>query len=223
MDVKREVGWEALIDAYVDASNSRDIEALMALTDPGIAFYDAFWQETCVGRDFRLYMEDWFKIDSYFYSRLDPAIVTTNGAAFRYSAADRYQKNPHEAMYTGVEVLTQHAGKIVTISDFYADPSSEALEEATRVSAVRHGQPKYATHGFGTLQKSELRRRLRMMIEAGELRHDTYLTVRELAALLGCTPIQLIDLASGDPRSESESALQRQFDLAATEVLSKLF
>lgn len=55
--------------------------------------------------------------------------------------------------------------------------------EATRVSAMQHGQPKYATHGFGTLQKSELRRRLRMMIEAGELRHDTYLTVRELAVL----------------------------------------
>ena len=95
--------------------------------------------------------------------------------------------------------------------------------EAIRVSTMRHGQPKYATHGFGTLQKSELRRRLRMMIEAGELRHDTYLTVREFAALLGCTPIQLIDLASGDPRSESESALQRQIDLAATEVLAKLF
>lgn len=219
METTDVVDWEELVDAYLEACNKRDIEALLALTHPGIAYYDAFWQETCVGRDFRQYMEDWFRIDPYTYSRLGPAIVTEKGAAYRYTAVDRYQQNPHETMHTGAEVLTQRAGKIVTISDFYADPSGEALEETIQVSAMRHGQTRYAASGLGTLRKSELRRQISRLLDHELMHLDADLTVHQLADRIGCTPGQFFRVLIADFDVQIEEAMGDQTGMPVRELL----
>ena len=214
--------WEDLIDRYVDAHNKRDIDALCALTAPGVAYYDAFWRESCVGRDFRQYTQDWLSTDVFTYSRNGPAVVNGDGAAFRYTAIDPGQANPHEALYTGAEILTVAHGKIVTISDYYFDPSQEALEEVIASSATRHGQATYATHGFGTARKSELRKRLREMIDRGALTPQTDLTVMELAASIGCTPSQLLELATVEPAEDNTSRLVKQINMPAADLISRL-
>lgn len=193
----RDFDWETLIDRNIDACNARDLDAFFEIAHPGIAYFDAFWRETCVGRDFRQYMQDWFAIDRFEYSRIGRVIRTSEGAAFRYSAIDMHAEVLDEAMYTGIEVFTVREGKIVTISDYYCDPSTEAMREVIRLSASRHGQPRYATAGYSQVRMSVLQRRVVSLIETQDLHLDADLTIHELARMIECTPGQLVALATG--------------------------
>ncbi len=178
---------QELVDRYLEANNARDLDAVMELLHPGVAYYDSFWRETCVGIDFRQYLADWFEIDTHVYRQIgELVIVEDQSVGFRYGAYDESEGE----VYRGAEVLVLNAGKILTISDYYCDPSQEALEEVVSLSIKRHGSPKYASSGFGAAPGSHVRRQILNMRDRDAVHLDADLTVHRLAESLGCTPGQ---------------------------------
>ena len=214
--------WEALIDRYIDVSNKRDLDGFFDLVHPGVAYFDAFWRETCVGRDLRQYMEDWYAIDTFEYRRLGEIITTRDGAVFRYSALDVNTDVVAEAMYTGAEVLTVESGKILTISDYYCDPTPDAMAELIAASAMRHGQSRYATAGYSQARLSKLQRRVVALIEDEDLHLDAGLTVHELAERAGCTPGHLIALAGGQGKPENADSSSELLTRPAAQMIAAI-
>ena len=49
---------DELVEKYINAWNRSDVSGLLDLMHPGAAYHDAFWAETCVGRDLALYFRD---------------------------------------------------------------------------------------------------------------------------------------------------------------------
>lgn len=217
-----DVDWEALIDRYIEISNKRDLDAFFEIVQPGLAYYDAFWRETCVGRDLRQYMADWYAVDPCEYTRIGELIVTPDGAAFRYSALARDAADADEASYYGAEVLTAKDGKLVTISDYYCDPSTEALLEVIELSASRHGQSRYATAGFGANHMVEIRLRLEAFAATEGLQLHPDLTALQLAEMMGCTPGQMLALATQVYSDDEKAARATLRVMPASEVIGKI-
>jgi len=216
------VDWEDFIDKYLSLFNEHDVDGLLDLMHPGVAFYDAFWGETCVGSDMRQYLEDWFAVDQYQYSKFGEIVVSDDGAAFRYNAVDVNRQNLAEGVFNGAEVLTAKHGRLVTISDYYFDPNAEALEEVISLSGLRHGQSKYATNGFSAARKSGIRRKIQAMVDTSQLYLDADLTVHELAETIGCTPGQLIALATGNGDTDSEAMDDELLAWPATRIIESI-
>jgi len=193
-----------LVDRYLAASNARDLDAVFELFHPGVAYYDAFWRETCVGGDFRQYLADWFTIDELVYEQTGELIIVDDeSVGLRYSARD---ENGTE-VYAGAEVLALKDGMILTISDYYCDPSELALEEVVALSVKRHGAPKYASSGLSAAQRSQVRRQISELLNAELMHLDAELTVHRLAQKLRCTPGQLFSVLITDFHLDIEDKL----------------
>lgn len=216
------VDWEDLIDRYLSAFNDHDVDAVLDLMHPGVAFYDAFWGETCVGSDMRQYFEDWFAVDPYQYTRFGEIVVSDDGAAYRYNTVNVARQSLAESAFRGAEVLTAKHGKLLTISDYYVDPNADALEEVIGLSVLRHGQSKYATKGFSAARKSRLRRKIQGMVNTSQLHLDADLTVRQLAEMIGCTPGELIELAIGSSNTNTEVMEDELVAGPATQIIEKI-
>lgn len=185
---------QRLIDAYFSAWNLRDTDALLALMHSGATIYDAFWRETCVGRDLRQYLQNSFDEDIYWYRQDGDAIETESGVVYRYHAYERADFDGRKVILNGAEVLTLRDGKIITISDIYCDPSPAALIEIARLAAKRHGESRYANAGLGALKSMRFRNRLAVAMNLDQVYLDPALTVQRLADRIGCSVLHLEDV-----------------------------
>lgn len=207
-----------LVDRYTRAINTRDTAAVLELLHPGAAYYDAFWRETCVGRDLQQYFADWFADDNDHYEQIgDLVIVDENSIALRYRAYDNNDED-REA-YRGAEVFCLREGKILTISDYYCDPRQEALEEVVRLSATRHGAPKYATSGLSAQHRYEIRQQVSELLGTECVHLDADLTVHDLATRIGCTPAQFYSVLIAEFHADIDDSLIDQPWIPARNLL----
>ena len=207
-----------LLDRYTRAINTRDIGAVMELLHPGAAYYDAFWRETCVGRDLEQYFADWFADDSDHYKQIgDLVVVDENSIALRYRAYD--SNDDDREAYRGAEVFCLRDGRILTISDYYCDPRQEALEEVVRLSATRHGAPKYAASGLSAMHRSQIRRQVSELLGSEFVHLDADLTVHDLATRIGCTPSQFYKVLVSEFHAEIDDSLIDQPWIPAKSLL----
>lgn len=187
---------EHLAERYVSAWNCQDTAAVLALLHEGAAYYDAFWRESCVGRDLEQYIGDWLGIEKRYYRIVGKVAVVDDGVVFRYSAHDGEDLKTCPVLYNGVEVLTVHDDRILTVTDYYCSPDQEDLEEVARQAQFRHGEPKYASAGLSAGNSSLVRRKFAGVIESDEAVFPADLTVSRLADQIGCTVEQLFQVIS---------------------------
>lgn len=179
-----------LVEVYVDAWNQQDVDKVLGLMHKGAAYYDAFWMETCVGKDLADYFRGCFEIDNFWYKIVGEPVVVNGGVAYRYSVHDH--GDPDEpVLFYGTSVLIVRDGKILTSSEFYSSPREEDLEEICRLTERRHGLPKYAEAGLGVWKISAYKRELSKLMDHEQLFLEPDLTLVRVAETLGCTAEQL--------------------------------
>lgn len=187
---------ERLVEDYISAWNRQDVEGVLALMHSGAAYYDAFWRETCVGRDLVQYIHDSVEDYAYFYRLIGDVIVTDSGVAFRYSAHDSSDSEDADVVFAGVEVLTIRDGKILNVSNHYCDPRQDCILELAELEATRHGETRYATDGLPFHRFLRLRRQLSVAMNQNKLYINPVLTVSKLAHEIGCSDDQLLQVMS---------------------------
>lgn len=175
-----------LIKAYIAAWDRHDADAILALMVPGGSYYDAFWRETCTGRDLAQYFRDDFAVHPYRYEQVGEVIQTQNSATFRYHAYDESCGTDRTLVYTGAEILTLRDGLIDTITDHYCPSDSALLEEAAELASRRHGVSRYANGGLGAQTALRYRRKISSLIEDDQAYLDPALSVAKLAEQLDC-------------------------------------
>ncbi|MCP5089952.1 MAG: nuclear transport factor 2 family protein, partial [Gammaproteobacteria bacterium] len=126
---------EKLVESYISAWNRQDIDGLLELMHEGVAYYDAFWMESCVGRDAVQYIRDSFDRDEYRLQRVGNVTVVDDCVSFRYAAYAPTDLEFTQMLFNGAEVLNVRDDKIVTVSDFYCDTDQYSLREVTKLVA----------------------------------------------------------------------------------------
>jgi AraC-like DNA-binding protein len=194
------VDIEELVKDFIAAWNRQDVAGILELTHGGAAFYDAFWMETCVGKDLPKYLQDSIDAEGHWYQQIGELIKTQNGAAYRYSAHEKTGSTISEPIFFGAEVLVVRDNKILTLSDYYCNPDRAALEEIAELASKRHGLPSHTTSGLGALKASRVKAQLSATIAEDRSYLDPNLTLSRLAEKIGC-PVdhlsQIIDKEFG--------------------------
>lgn len=206
-------------ERYLAAWNRRDVAELLACMHKGAAYYDAFWMESCVGRELPQYFQDSFDEEPYRYEQLGDTIDTETGVVFRYSAHDRQDSNFVKPFFFGAEVLTLRDGLILTVSDFYCDPNRSNLVELARLASKRHGLPNHTKSGLGAKKALRLRQSLSSLLERAEVDSSSPLTASQLADQIGCTVSQLLTVIDAEYGTHFEEILDRNRTIYARDVL----
>jgi len=189
-----------LVERYIDAWNRQDIAGILELMHTGAAIYDAFWMETCVGKDLPNYLKDGFEEESLIYRQMGDVIDIENGVVTRYGAHERLGPTIGPAVYFGAEVLIVLDNKILTVSDYYCNPHREALQEVAALASKRHGLTSHTKSGLGALKALRIKAALSTAIERETTYRDPNLTLSRLAEKIRC-PVeylsQIIDAEFG--------------------------
>lgn len=185
------MNMEKLVEDYIDAWNRQDVAGILELMHKGAAYYDAFWTETCVGRELDQYLKGYFDEEPYWYQQVGDAIVSDRSVVFRYSAHERSDSKIGNPIFYGAEVLIVRGSKILTVSDYYCDPDPSALEEIAELAAKRHGVPSHTKAGLGELKMLRFKSKLSEAILQDKIYRDPNLTLSELADRIGCSVDQL--------------------------------
>lgn len=180
-----------IVKRYIDAWNQSDAAGLLELMHPGAAFYDAFWMETCVGRDLLQYFQDAMDEEPYWYEQMGETIDTSNGVIFRYSAHEREGGTISDPIHFGAEILAIQDDKILTITDIYCNSDRASLAEVAEFAARRHGLQRHVNYGLGAMKESRIKAELSARIDNVQEFIDPGITINALAQKVGCTVDQL--------------------------------
>ena len=180
-----------IVRKYIDAWNQQDVTRLLDLMHASAAYYDAFWMETCVGRDLAKYFQDAINEEPFWYEQVGDSIDMRNGVVFRYSAHERKGRTIGDPIHFGAEILCLRDDKIITITDFYCNTDRASLEQVAQLVVERHGLPTHVNDGLGALKAARIKANLSWQINKAQVFLDPDVTIRELADKIGCTLDQL--------------------------------
>ena len=182
---------EETVRRYLEAWNRQDTAGLLRLMHPDASYYNAFWQESCSGAHLAKYVSANFELETYWYRLADEIIPTPNGAIARYEACHRDDKSGLTPVFNGADIFTMTDELIMTVSDYYCDPTSAALIEAATLAEGQHGRANEIHRGLGTKTASHIKRKLAEIAASPTVILDPALTVTSLAEHIGCTVIHL--------------------------------
>ena len=114
---------EKIAERYMEAYERGDVAGLLRLMHPQGSYYDAFWGETCSGRDLAKYYRGVFEQDACWYKSDDELVTTPTRFVIRYVAYNKSDIEGLAPIFNGAEVMTMSEGLILTISNFYCDPN----------------------------------------------------------------------------------------------------
>lgn len=182
---------EEIVTEYLMAWNTNDVPRLMRLLHPQASWYDAFWAETCSGPDLSAYIQDMFDIEKYWYRPDEELIHTPNGVVMRYAAFYQTDTAGAEPVFKGAEILSLSDGLIMTISDFYCDPSRDDLVEIASFVERQHAHANVAPLGLSARTSGRIKRRLSELKTEMTVFLDPSLTVAQLSNHVGCSVMHL--------------------------------
>lgn len=182
---------DEIVRRYVDAWNRQDVAGLLKLMHNGAAYYDAFWMETCVGRDLAQYFQDTIDQEPYWFEQIGETIITENGVTYRYSAHDRGASTIGEPILYGAGILGIKDNKILNVTDIYCSPVRSDLKAVAEVAAQRHGLTRHINDGLGAQQAARIKAGLYDSIEQDRVYLDPDITMSQIAEIVGCTLDQL--------------------------------
>ena len=182
---------EELVERYFAASNQRNESDLLKLLHPQASYFDAFWGETCSGKDLSKYFSKYFELDTYWYRPDDNLIITQNGMIVRYVVFEHDDPEGLTPLFNGAEVITLSGDLIMTVSDYYCDPNVTDLIEIAALAEGQHGRANVVQHGLGTRFSSQIKRRLAELAKDMAVLRDPSVTVTILADHVGCSVMHL--------------------------------
>ena len=191
MNENQSVDVDTIVRKYIDAWNEQDVPGLLELMHPGAAYHDAFWAETCVGRELARYFRDAMDEEAFRYEQIGDTISTKSGVVFRYAAYECSESRNGEPEHYGAEVLVLKDGKILTVTDIYCSGDSANLVEVADLAERRHGLPSYTKSGLGALKTSRIKDGLSASFGEEKVHLDPNITMSQLANRIGCTLDQL--------------------------------
>lgn len=200
---------EEIVERYIDAWNTCDVDAMLALMHPGVAYYDAYWMETCVGRDLPTYLRDSLSHEHLWYERVGDIITTPHGVVFRYNARAYSAGQIGDVIFNGAEILRIREDRILTVSDIYCNPAEANLVELAKLTAVRHGLTRHANDGLSAYKAAHIVNRLSASLENDSIYRDPDLTLAALADIVGCTEEQLTTVLASRYHTDLGSLLDR--------------
>lgn len=214
---------EAFIDEYLDIWNRRDLTGLLAILAPGASYFDAFWRESCVGKDLSVYLNDSMADSVHLYRREGDITVHEDSVVYCYLAFciddDPQMERP---LYNGAEALTIDDGLITTISNYYCDPRDEVIREIAKLARHRHGQNHYAVSGLGSLRFIRTRERLNAAMDQEKLFLMPNLSVKTIAETVECSVDQLEYLIDNEYGSDIQQFIMDHRLRYASEMLQEL-
>jgi AraC-like DNA-binding protein len=181
------VNPDKLVDDYLSAWNRHDVEGVLAFLHPGASYFDAFWRECCVGRDLARYFHASFQEEVLWYQRIGDLMVTEHSIVYRYTAHECVDASASTVVFNGAEILTLRDDRILSISNYYCDPSELALAEIARLSLARHGETKYANAGLPAIRFLRFRKNFSKLIYQDRAYLDASLSRSSFAARVGCS------------------------------------
>ena len=182
---------DEIVDRFFEAWNQKDTPSLLRVMHPEASYYDAFWQESCSGRHLAKYISTNFEFDKYWYRLSDEIISTPNGVIARYEAFLRDDDLGLAPVFNGVDVFTISDDLIMTVSDYYCDPTPAVLIEISMLAEGQHARANVIQRGLGTKNTNRIKRRLVEVAADKTVILDTSLTVTSLAKHVGCTVMHL--------------------------------
>ena len=199
---------QELVDRLIDAWNRNSVADILRLMSPDATYHDAFWGETCSGRDLVRYLDTELAGRIHWYEQDGDLIDTPGGVIFCYSAFDCRSPRRRELLYKGAEIITLTNGLITGISDFYCDPDPELLQEiATRIE-IRRNESNVAPLGLSAKTSGFIKRRLLELGENTTIFLQPDLSPRQLADRVGCTVAHLVHVLE----KEKETTFRRFVD-----------
>jgi len=208
-----------IIDRLIDAWNRRAVADVLRLMDPQASYHDAFWGETCFGRDLVRYFDTHFSHEALWYEQDGDLIELPNGAVFRYLAYDRQHPRRRRLVYRGAEVVNLRNGLITGISDFYCDPDPVQLAEMAMQIERRRGESKIAELGLSEKTSGFIKRRLTELGNNTTVFLEPSLSPRQLADRIGCTVAHLVHVLEAElGTSFPDYVRARRVNVAATLV-----
>ena len=200
---------QTLAKHYLDAWNRHDVDGVLALMHEGAAYYDAYWRETCVGRDLVQYLHDAFEDYTYLFRQVGDVMVTDSGLVFRYSAHEPKDSKGENSIFDGVEVLTVKYGRILTVSNHYCDPRRQSILALAELEATRHGETKYARSGLASIRSLQMNRELSALMDQDKVYLNPLLTPSQLANRIGCSIDQLFQVMNVERRADFHDYLDQ--------------
>lgn len=182
---------DEIVNRYLEAWNKRDTAGVLRVMHPDASYYDAFWQESCSGKDLAKYLATNFDSDTRWYRLHDEIIPIPNGVVARYEAFDLEDSLGQTPVYNGAEVITMSDGLILTISDYYCDPTPSDLIEVAMLAEGQHGRASTVQRGLGSQTAGRIKRQLAKLAPGSGIILDPTLTVTMLADHIGCTVMHL--------------------------------
>jgi AraC-like DNA-binding protein len=158
---------------------------------PQASYYDAFWQESCSGAQLGKFFAASFEEERLWYRPLAETIPTPNGVIVRYEAFHQDDALGVAPIYNGAEVLTLADGLILTISDYYCDPTPAELVEVATLAEGQHARVSAIERGLSARTAARIRRRLAELASGSVVILDPSLTATMLADHIGCTVMHL--------------------------------
>jgi len=208
-----------LAKRYLDAWNRQDVDGVLALMHEGAAYYDAFWRESCVGRDLARYLLDAFEDYTYLFRQVGNMIVTDSGVVFHYNAHKPGDLKDGNVVFNGVELLTVRDGKILTISNHYCDPREDSIMELAELEATRHGESRYARSGLASKRFLQIKHKFSEAMNQDELYLNSMLTPSQLADQIGCSIDQLFQVMNVERRADFHDYLNQHRARYARDML----
>lgn len=182
---------DELVNRYIEAWNRKDTSALLRMMHPQASYYDSFWQESCSGKHLGKYFSASFEADSRWYRSQGEIIPTANGMISRYAAYDGDDDLGLTPVYHGAEVMTLSDELIMTISDYYCDPTPSDLIEVASYAEGQHGRANAIERGLGAKAAANIKRSLAEIATGAPIVLDPDVTVTKLADHIGCTAMHL--------------------------------
>ena len=182
---------EELAKRYVAAWNQKNVSELLKLLHPQASYHDAFWGETCSGSDLANYFEANLAGETNWYRSDGELIITQNGAINRYLAFDNHDLEGLAPIHKGAEIFTMSDEYILTVSDFYCDPTPIEILEVAKLVEKRHGQSNIVPLGMSAKTSGRIKRQLIELAKRTTIYFDSSLTVTALADHVGCSVMHL--------------------------------
>lgn len=182
---------QKIIDEYVAAWDTVDVQRLLRTLHSQASWYDAFWAETCSGDDLPQYVQDIFDENRYWYRHAEDLIHFLNGAIIPYIAFDIDDTAGKTPVFNGVEFITLSDGLIMTVTDHYCDPHREDLLEVASFAERQHAHAHIVPLGLSAKTSARIKRRLSELKETMTVFLDPSLSVAKLADHADCSVMHL--------------------------------
>ena len=168
------------VRSYIDAWNQRDPRRVASHLASDGTYHDMGELRQISRRDFITHLEEYFSSDSSRYVLVGEVLEGEHTIAFQYLACPTGDRASDDG-WMGAEFITLDGDAATRIEDYYRDPALATREGNAGASA------RYAKSGLSPAAKEAVLRRLAEAMEADRVYLNSYLSLPELAANLGCS------------------------------------